>query len=55
MAEIAAMLQEKFERLKPHMNEAGLRRWKANEALAVGYGGRSVVSRPTGIRCGTIH
>ena len=55
MVETALALKEKFERLKPHMNEAGLRLWAANEALALGYGGVSTVSRATGISRGTIH
>ena len=55
MFDAAVRLKEKFERLKPHMNEAGLRLWAANEALALGYGGVSIVARATGISRGTIH
>ena len=55
MPESGVTLREKFERLKPHMNEAGLRLWAANEALALGYGGVSIVSRATGMSRGTIH
>ena len=55
MPQSAVLLKEKFERLKPHMNEVGLRLWAANEALALGYGGVSTVARATGISRGTIH
>ena len=55
MAETAVALKAKFARLKPHLSEAGLRLWAANEALALGYGGVSMVSRATGISRGTIH
>jgi hypothetical protein len=37
------------------LNEAGLRLWAANEALSLGYGGVSAVSRATGISRTTIH
>jgi Rhodopirellula transposase DDE domain len=45
----------KFARMRPHLNEAGLRLWAANEALSLGYGGVSAVSRATGISRTTIH
>jgi hypothetical protein len=45
----------KFTRIRPHLNEAGLRLWAANEALSLGYGGVSAVSRATGISRTTIH
>ena len=37
------------------MNEAGLRLWAANEALSLGYGGVSEVSRATELSRTTIH
>ena len=48
-------LSEKFERIRPHLNEAGLRLWAANEALSLGYGGVSEVSRATELSRTTIH
>jgi hypothetical protein len=48
-------LAEKFERIRPHLNEAGLRLWAANEALSLGYGGVSEVSRATELSRTTIH
>jgi hypothetical protein len=48
-----ATIKDKFERLCPVMNEKMCRLWAANEALALGYGGESVVSAATGLsrRC----
>ena len=43
------------ERIRPHLNEAGLRLWAANEALSLGYGGVSEVSRATELSRTTIH
>lgn len=48
-------LAEKFERIRPHLNEASLRLWAANEALSLGYGGVSAVSRATELSRTTIH
>ena len=48
-------LSEKFERIRPHLNEASLRLWAANEALSLGYGGVSEVSRATELSRTTIH
>jgi len=48
-------LAEKFERIRPHLNEASLRLWAANEALSLGYGGVSEVSRATELSRTTIH
>jgi hypothetical protein len=55
MPEAIALLSEKFERLRPHLNEGGLRLWAANEALSLGYGGVSAVARATGLSRTTIH
>ncbi len=55
MAESSAFLAEKFARLRPHLNEAGMRLWAASEALSLGYGGVSEVSRVTGLSRTTIH
>ena len=55
MSELVSLLAEKFERLRPHLQEAGLRLWAANEALSLGYGGISEVARATGLSRTTIH
>ena len=55
MSELVSLLTEKFERLRPHLQEAGLRLWAANEALSLGYGGISEVARATGLSRTTIH
>jgi transposase len=55
MLQTTVMLSEKFERMRPHLNESGVRLWAANEALALGYGGVSAVHRATGISRTTIH
>ena len=47
-------LATKFARLRPHMDEVGVRLWAANEALALGYGGVSAVARATGLSRTTI-
>ena len=55
MAQSPVSLAEKFGRLRAHLNEAGLRLWAASEALSLGYGGVSEVSRVTGLSRTTIH
>jgi len=55
MAQSPVSLTEKFARLRSHLNEAGMRLWAASEALALGYGGVSEVSRVTGLSRTTIH
>jgi hypothetical protein len=55
MGRTIVLLGEKFRRLQPHLNEAGVRLWAANEALSLGYGGVSAVSRATGVSRTTIH
>ena len=44
-----AILIKKFERLKFFLNEKQVRLWAATEAIAIGYGGISIVFRSTGI------
>ena len=48
-------LTEKFARIRPHLNEASVRLWAANEALSLGYGGVSEVARATELSRTTIH
>jgi hypothetical protein len=55
MSESGATVALKFERIRSHLSEAGLRLWAANEALAMGHGGVSVVARATGMSRTTIH
>ena len=55
MPQRTSALALKLTRIRPHLNEAGLRLWAANEALSLGYGGVSAVSRATGISRTTIH
>ena len=45
---------EKFEALRPVLNELARRRWAATEALAFGRGGISAVARATGLSHKTI-
>jgi len=52
---MAPVVAEKFSRLQSMMNEKLKRRWAACEAMAIGRGGISVVSRATGISRATIH
>jgi hypothetical protein len=47
-------LTEKFETLRPVLNELARRRWAATEALAFGRGGISAVARATGLSRTTI-
>jgi hypothetical protein len=49
-----ASLTEKFEALRPVLNELARRRWAATEALAFGHGGISAVARATGLSRTTI-
>jgi transposase len=53
MAEYTS-LAEKFEALRPMLNERARRRWAATEALAFGRGGISAVARATGLSRHTI-
>lgn len=53
MAEYTS-LAEKFEALRPVLNERARRRWAATEALAFGRGGISAVARATGLSRHTI-
>jgi transposase len=50
-----AAIASKFDRISRHLDESGIRLWAANEALSLGYGGVSEVSRATGLSRTTIH
>src|SRR5260370_42304538 len=47
-------IREKLMRIWPHLNERSRRMLAATEALELGYGGVSVVSRVCGLSRGTI-
>jgi Rhodopirellula transposase DDE domain len=47
-------LQEKYELLRPELDERGRRLWAASEALALGRGGIDTVARATGLSERTI-
>ena len=49
-----SVVEEKYERISPIMNERLRRRWAACEAMALGRGGISAVSTATGISRTTI-
>jgi Rhodopirellula transposase DDE domain len=46
---------EKYESIKPYLNEKTRRIWAASEARAIGWGGVSEVARATGLSRTTIH
>src|SRR5262245_25407118 len=51
---VLPMIRGKFDALASGMDERLRRRWAATEALALGWGGISAVSRATGLDRGTI-
>jgi transposase len=55
MSAMIATVEGKFETLAPMMNERLQRRWAACEALSLGRGGVTAVSKATGISRTTIH
>jgi hypothetical protein len=42
-------IAEKFEKLRPVLDEQARRLWAATEALAIGRGGITMVARATGL------
>jgi len=52
--ETLSILREKYQALAPLMDERVLRRWAATEALALGWGGTSAVTKATGLSRTTI-
>ena len=52
---VEANIQGKYEQLAPYLNETSIRMWAAVEALSLGYGGITTVSRATGLSRTTIH
>jgi hypothetical protein len=52
---IEANIRKKYEQLLPYFNELSLRVWAAAEAMSLGHGGITSVSRVTGLSRTTIH
>lgn len=52
--DIEESIRQKYELLKPELNERMRRLWAATEVKVLGYGGISAVVRATGISIGTI-
>ena len=42
-------IQERFSRIAGHLHEQSKRLWCANEAMALGWGGISLVAKATGV------
>ena len=47
-------LKDKYERIMHHLDERSKRLWCANEAIGIGWGGVSAVSKATGVSRTTI-
>jgi hypothetical protein len=47
-------IRERFSRIAGHLNEQAKRLWCANEALALGWGGITLVAKATGVSRATI-
>lgn len=54
-SKVEATIQVKYEQLAPYLNETSMRMWAAVEALSLGHGGITSVSRATGLSRTTIH
>ena len=54
MNAVSQTIKEKFEALKPLLDERGRRRWAATEARAIGRGGIERVFQATGIARSTV-
>lgn len=48
------MIKQRYEILKPYLNEKSRRLLLASEAKLIGWGGISIVNRETGVSCSTI-
>jgi hypothetical protein len=55
MDESASAIQQRYEALKPVLDEQGRRRFAAAEAMACGHGGVTLLSRITGLARRTIY
>jgi len=49
-----AIVRQKYQAIKPYLNERSRRLWAATEAQAIGYGGQNAVHEATGMSCSTI-
>ena len=52
---VEKIISNKLEQITPFLNEKSIRLWAAVEALSLGYGGITKVSRSTGLSRTTIH
>jgi len=52
---IIAQIRDKFEMLKPHLNERTKRMWVASETMGLGRGAYAIVSKATGMSRTTIY
>ena len=54
ISKISNSLRQKYADISPHLNEHSRRIWAASEAKAIGFGGRQIVHKATGLSCNTI-
>jgi hypothetical protein len=54
LSEISNSLRQKYANISPYLNEHSRRIWAASEAKAIGFGGRQIVHKATGLSCNTI-
>ena len=53
--ELESILREEYEVLRVHLSEQGRRKWAAQQAKRIGYGGKGIVRRATGLDYKTIN
>ena len=53
--DIEKVIREKWQRLKPSMDERMRRLWAGAEAEAIGWGGLTIVARATGLAISTVN
>lgn len=51
---ILSSLHQKYTAISPHLNEHSRRIWAASEAVSLGFGGKKLVSKATGLSYNTI-
>jgi hypothetical protein len=49
-----SILEQKYQAIKPYLNERSRRIWAASEARTLGYGGQKIVHEATGLSGTTI-
>src|SRR5260221_13729985 len=50
-----AIVAQKYEAMRPYLNERSRRLWAATEARLLGYGGQKIVHEATGLSGTTLH